>query len=203
MIYTSSFGEGQPFLSGFHVSRGAVTIEKNVSVYSRAMILAGVRVRERTTVGAYALVNKDTEPATLVAGMPAKRIADSFKLVDAETQIDRVDHFLAERFDKIDAGTYKIGNTLILLLEKLPLDWTSKSNGALLIRTIASTPALRPRSVDTLFDLAEMTISGCANAESEYLRDKLRQQGARLSFLDYAPLPISWKRLVERGIERL
>ena len=55
---------------------GKVVIEDNAWIAMRATILPGVTVHEGAYVAAAALVTRDVEPYTLVAGVPAKKIRD-------------------------------------------------------------------------------------------------------------------------------
>jgi acetyltransferase-like isoleucine patch superfamily enzyme len=51
-----------------------VTIEDNVWIGMRAMILGGVTLGRGSVVAAGAVVTKDVPPRTLVAGVPARVI---------------------------------------------------------------------------------------------------------------------------------
>ncbi len=53
-----------------------VTIEDYVFIGPRAIILPGVTVGKGAVVAAGAIVTKDVEPFTVVAGVPAKKIGD-------------------------------------------------------------------------------------------------------------------------------
>jgi len=55
-------------------TRAKIVIEDDVWLCARSTILAGVRVREGTVVAAGAVVTKDTEPYSTVAGIPAVKI---------------------------------------------------------------------------------------------------------------------------------
>lgn len=63
-------------------SRDPVIIEDNVLIGANAVILEGVRVGAGAVIAAGAVVTKDVEPGTVVAGTPAKLI----KLVDDRTK---------------------------------------------------------------------------------------------------------------------
>ena len=59
----------------FHDVQGEfVIIEKNVWITSKVIILKGVTVGEGAVIAAGAVVTKDVEPYTMVAGVPAKAI---------------------------------------------------------------------------------------------------------------------------------
>lgn len=54
-----------------HLSTQPITIGDHVWIGMRAMILKGVRIGEGAIIAAGAIVTKDVEPGTLVAGVPA------------------------------------------------------------------------------------------------------------------------------------
>ena len=58
-----------------------IVIERGASIGSGVTLLSGVRVGERAIVGAGAVVTKDVEPATTVAGNPAR--PDGHRRLDA------------------------------------------------------------------------------------------------------------------------
>lgn len=55
----------------------AVTIGNGVLIGTGAMVLKGVSIGDHAVVAAGAIVTKDVEPNTVVAGNPAKRLADT------------------------------------------------------------------------------------------------------------------------------
>lgn len=59
-----------------------VVIEDNVLVGANAVVIEGVRVGKGAVVAAGAIVTKDVEPYTVVAGNPARKVKD----VDAKTE---------------------------------------------------------------------------------------------------------------------
>ncbi|MGA2935842.1 MAG: CatB-related O-acetyltransferase [Syntrophobacteraceae bacterium] len=63
-----------------------VVIGNDVWIGSRAMILAGVTVGDGSVVGANAVVTKDIEPYSIVAGIPARLIRKRF----SDNQIDQL-----------------------------------------------------------------------------------------------------------------
>ncbi|MBJ7470897.1 MAG: acyltransferase [Solirubrobacteraceae bacterium] len=75
--------ERSVILTSAHGFEGGITdhcwrtrIEDYVFINLGAMIMGGVRIGEGAVVAAGALVTKDVEPWTIVAGVPAKKIAD-------------------------------------------------------------------------------------------------------------------------------
>ena len=57
---------------------GEVVIEDDVWVGANAIILKGVKIGEGAIVSAGAIVTKDVEPYSIVAGVPAKKIKMRF-----------------------------------------------------------------------------------------------------------------------------
>jgi len=60
----------------FATRGGVVTIEDNVWIGSRAMILPGVCIGEGAVIAAAAVVTKNVEPYQIVAGVPARPIGN-------------------------------------------------------------------------------------------------------------------------------
>jgi acetyltransferase-like isoleucine patch superfamily enzyme len=64
-----------------------VRLERHVVVGAGAVVLPGVTLAEGTAVGAMALVTKSTEPWSIYAGVPARRLrARSRQMLDLEKQ---------------------------------------------------------------------------------------------------------------------
>lgn len=61
-----------------HGQDGRVIIKDDVWVGSNAMILKGVKIGSGAVIGAGAIVTKDVEPYTIVAGNPARKIKVRF-----------------------------------------------------------------------------------------------------------------------------
>lgn len=60
---------------------GGVKIKDDVWIGAGAIILSGVTIGECSVIGAGAVVTKDVEPYTVVAGVPARKIKD-IKIVE-------------------------------------------------------------------------------------------------------------------------
>jgi len=69
-----NFSDKFKYIADQDYSKAKVVIEDDVWLCARSMILPGVRVRKGTVVAAGAVVNKDTEPYSIVAGVPAVKI---------------------------------------------------------------------------------------------------------------------------------
>lgn len=55
---------------------GAVTVGSRAWISYRAIVLPGVSIGEGAVVGAGAVVNRDVEPFTIVAGSPARKVGE-------------------------------------------------------------------------------------------------------------------------------
>lgn len=72
-ILTASHGVNDP---AFRVEIRPVVIEDHVWIGTRAMILPGVRLGRGSVVAAGAVVTRDVPPLTVVAGVPARAVAE-------------------------------------------------------------------------------------------------------------------------------
>ena len=63
-----------PYDDGFAGYQAGIIVEDRVWIATRATVLAGVTIGRGATVAAGAVVTKDVEPFTVVAGVPAKPI---------------------------------------------------------------------------------------------------------------------------------
>lgn len=68
-----------PQSPNFETTPGFVEIEDYVWIGIRAIILPGVKLGEGCVIGAGAVVTKNVEPYTIVAGVPAKKIGERHK----------------------------------------------------------------------------------------------------------------------------
>lgn len=60
----------------FHAVGGSVEIGEYAWICSRSIILPGVKIGEGAVVASGAIVTKDVEPYSIVAGIPAKKIGE-------------------------------------------------------------------------------------------------------------------------------
>lgn len=68
-----------------NVKSESVCIEKHVIIGATSVVLPGVRVREGSAFGSFSFVNRDSEPWSINAGIPFKKIKDrSKKLLELE-----------------------------------------------------------------------------------------------------------------------
>jgi maltose O-acetyltransferase len=84
-ILTADHDPNQP---GFPLRQRPVVIEDHVWIGMRAMILPGVRIGRGAVVAAGAVVTRDVAPLTVVAGVPARPVA--------QRQPDALDYALDE-----------------------------------------------------------------------------------------------------------
>jgi acetyltransferase-like isoleucine patch superfamily enzyme len=77
VIRAANMGTGRGTLMRLQPhGRGEIIIEDDVWIGSNAVITAGVMLRKGTVVGAGAVVTKSTEPYSIVAGVPARKIGE-------------------------------------------------------------------------------------------------------------------------------
>ena len=76
------FESGGHDLEDFTDTFGEISVEDNVWIGTRCLILAGVTIGEGAVVGAGSVVTKDVAPYTVVAGVPAKFIKERSKTVE-------------------------------------------------------------------------------------------------------------------------
>ncbi|HYX37547.1 MAG TPA: acyltransferase [Oligoflexus sp.] len=72
LIFDSDLHEENPQLRHIRPEPAPVTIEDDVWIGSRAIILAGIRIGQGSIVGAGSIVTRDVPPNTVVAGNPAR-----------------------------------------------------------------------------------------------------------------------------------
>jgi acetyltransferase-like isoleucine patch superfamily enzyme len=61
------------------IAHAPVVIEDDVWINARAMVLKGVTIGRGAVIGAGALVTRDVEPYTVVAGIPAGKIGNAWE----------------------------------------------------------------------------------------------------------------------------
>ena len=67
----------KPIIDQGH-THGFVTVGKDVWIGANVVVLPKVTIADGTVVGAGAVVTRSTEPYTIVAGSPAKKIGDRY-----------------------------------------------------------------------------------------------------------------------------
>jgi len=71
-IFTNSHHYSDEGLNVASYKNGNVIIEDNVLIGANTVILPGVKIGHDSVIGASSLINRDVEPNTIVAGVPAK-----------------------------------------------------------------------------------------------------------------------------------
>ncbi len=85
-IFTLSHDINAP---DYRAVRGPVVIEDRACIYSRAMILPGVRIGEGAVVAAGSVVTRDVPPYVVVAGVPARRIGGRTRQLEYTLEVGR------------------------------------------------------------------------------------------------------------------
>ena len=78
-IYTEQHNHRDPMFGCYLSDKCCVTIDDRVWVGPSVIILPGVHIGEGAVVAAGAVVTKDVEPFTIVAGIPAKPVGERTK----------------------------------------------------------------------------------------------------------------------------
>ncbi len=91
------------FITESYIGKGDTIIEDGVWIGMRAMIMPGIRIGEGAIVASGAIVTKNIEPYTVVAGNPAKFIKQRFP----NTTIDKLLSLGIYKWDKAKFDTLK------------------------------------------------------------------------------------------------
>lgn len=196
-LFTSSSGEGQSFIDGFSKISSPIKIEKNVSVFTRAMILPGTTIKSFATIAAGAIVRKDVKQKEIIAGVPGKVIGHNDIETDLVVKIKNLNTLMKSIAEEIEENVYKINNKKIIIC---PTE-SNLSEFNIIITFEDLTYTLLPNQ--TLIHIEKRYITGNSNDSTEYLRDKFRQAGTRLKYYHYNPSKLLWEKLVIDGIESL
>jgi len=71
------------------VSRGGVSIGRDVWIGAHVTILDGVRIGDNAIIGACSMVNRDIPPYAIAYGIPAKAVRDRREIPNPQSQIPR------------------------------------------------------------------------------------------------------------------
>lgn len=186
----------QPVLEGYPYRFAPVTIEDDVVVYVKGVVLPGVTLGRGTTVAAGSVVGTDTPPYSLVGGIPARVLKTDVRrslgsrerealVLDVLSRYARtLDWKGARVLAEPDASSPEIeleygGERISVRFETGPP-----------LRVIVSGEPPAPLS----FDLEAMTASGAGGPIGEDVRDFLRRSGIRIftgrPFRALAPAPL-------------
>ncbi len=172
----------QPVLEGFPFLFAPVTLESDVVVYVRSVVLPGVTLRRGTAVAAGSVVTKDTPPNCLVGGVPARVLRADVRRALTTADRRELAHSTLRRY----AATLAWKGVTVrrapdryepVLVVECPdgEETVSLADGSPLRITVQGSP-----SGPTTFDLDAMTCEGSASPIVEDLRDFLRQSGIKI-----------------------
>jgi acetyltransferase-like isoleucine patch superfamily enzyme len=187
----------QPVLEGFPFLFAPVTLESDVVVYVKSIVLPGVTLRRGTTVAAGSVVTKDTDPYNLVGGVPARVLrADVRRALSGEDKRALVRDTLLRYTATLE---WKGGTVVRAPSQNSPL-LEVEYQGRRETIALADVPPLRlvvhrVASASAVFDLEQMTATGPASPLSEDLRDFLRRSGIKI-LTDQPFRPLAPARLV-------
>ena len=206
MIFTHSSGNGQSILKGYKHIELPVSIGDHVSVFTRAIIAPGSVVKNGVTIAALAFLSGDTEEKCLYAGIPAKRMKRTKSIPEEGWRSVLKKALENEGCQSIDEGSLVVNTKIsnqILLTDKLTEAKAAsfrKRGGSVIICKESCT---HKENNLAIFDISQKKVSGCTTDFSEKVRNALRRNGIMFSYENYLPYKLSYKDLVERGIERI
>ncbi len=171
----------QPVMEGFPYLFAPVTIESDVVVYVKSVILPGVTLRRGTTVAAGSVVTKDTPANSLVGGVPARVLKTDIRRSLSAGDRQAILRDVLVRY----ARTLAFKNVQVI---EAPTPESARLvtelDGIREEIELEAGPPLR-LSVEGgangrfSFDLETMTTSGAASPIAEDLRDFLRRSGIK------------------------
>jgi acetyltransferase-like isoleucine patch superfamily enzyme len=182
----------QPVMEGFPYLFAPVTIESDVVVYVKSVILPGVTLGRGTTVAAGSVVTKDTPANSLVGGVPARVLK-----TDIRRSLSAADRLAI------------LGEVLVRYARTLPFknvtvieapgpgspQLVTELDGVREQIQLKAGPPLRlviegGRDSRFTFDLDAMTTSGAASPIAEDVRDFLRRSGIKFyTGHPFSPIP--------------
>lgn len=158
MIWTH--GSWLDVLEGFPADFGPVTIEKNVWLPARCIVLPNVTIGENTVIGIGSIVNRNIPSGSLAAGSPCKVIKENFyPKVLSEDQKTSIILDIIEDWKKL------------CIFKGINFSSISYNRNILTLDTDQGS---------TLFNLETRRIEGTINQISEDLRDYLRRRGIKI-----------------------
>mgnify|MGYP003108921039 CR=1 FL=1 len=166
MIWTH--GSWLDVTQGFPADFGPVTIEENVWLPARCIVLANVNIGKNTVIGIGSIVNRSIPEGSLAAGSPCKVIKENYypKKLSLEEKEKLVLGILEDWKKLVE---YKVGS-----LYKYFVSYNKENTSIELKQALNNIPC------STFYNITEKTIKGTQNDLSEDLRDYLRRRGIKI-----------------------
>lgn len=171
----------QPVLEGYPYRFAPVTLEDDVVVYVKSVILPGVTVGRGTTVAAASVVSEDTPPFSLVGGVPARVIRSDVRRSLGSAERHAVVSDILTRYARTLAwkGVRVLAEPRSeapeIRLERNGIPETVRLDAGPPLRLIVDGEPKGP----VAFDLDSMTVTGDGGLLAEDLRDFLRRSGVK------------------------
>lgn len=187
----------QPVLEGYSYQFAPVTLEDDVVVYVKSVILPGVTVGRGTTVAAGSVVSADTPANSLVGGIPARVIRTDVRRALGPRERHALVCDILARY--VRTLTWKGARVLAGPRSDSPAIGLEHAGVRVTVRLEAA-PRLRlivegEAGGLAVFDLDAMTTTGDCGPVAEDLRDFLRRSGIRLftgrPFRPLTPAPLA------------
>lgn len=169
MIWTH--GAWLDVTKGFPADFGPVTIEENVWLPARCIVLANTTIGKNTVIGIGSIVNRDIPEGSLAAGSPCKVIRENYYPKQLSLE-DKQKLALGIIKDWENLISFKVGKA-----HKFFVSYNYDNTSIELVQFIDSEDI---RKVNTVYNITDKTVSGYTNKLSEDLRDYLRRRGIKI-----------------------
>ena len=166
MIWTH--GSWLDITKGFPADFGPVTIENNVWLPARCIVLCNVVIGKNTVIGIGSIVNRSIPEGSLAAGSPCKVIKENYYPKNLSLdQKEKLVLDILEEWKKLIK--YKVGNSYEYFVSYNKEETYIELN-----------QVLKGVSCNTVYDITKKTVQGIENELSEDLRDYLRRRGIKI-----------------------
>lgn len=183
-------------LDGFPVTFAPITIGNNVWLPWRVFIMPGIEIGNNVVIGANSLINKNIQPNVLVAGSPAKVLAENYPSpisdLERKTILDRI---LSEFYEHLRYHSFNVKITMLGKNTKVEIDGKNKSEIYIInekqnisfssgdnLLIIDSEVAVKPNHKMSI-DLLNKTRVGHSNVGEEFVKF-ISRYGIRFDRLD-------------------
>lgn len=167
MIWTH--GAWLDLMQGFPADFGPVTIEENVWLPARCIVLANVTIGKNTVIGIASTVNRNIPEGSLAAGSPCRVIKENY--YPKNLSLDQKENLVTDILDDWNKLIeFKVGSKYDYFVSY------NKDTTCIELKQ----PVNNDGVASTLYNVTEKTIEGFSNELTEDLRDYLRRRGIKI-----------------------
>ena len=166
MIWTH--GAWLDLTQGFPADFGPVTIEENVWLPARCIVLANITIGKNTVIGIGSIVNRNIPEGSLAAGSPCKVLKENY--YPKNLNLDQKEKLVLDILkDWNELIKFKVGNSY-----KYFVSYKKEKTTIELKQVLNNIPC------STFYNITDKSINGTENELSEDLRDYLRRRGIKI-----------------------